>query len=54
MTALDVHPTRPEYVVIGYEGGQIVLIDVSEPKKSLKVIKDHHKKPIGNIKFCDW
>ncbi len=55
VTCLDVHPTRPEYVVLGYERGQIVLVDISEPKKSLKVIKDHHKNlPIGNIKFCDW
>jgi len=23
-------------------------------KKSIKVIKDHHKLPIVNIKFCDW
>lgn len=55
ITAIDVHPTRTEYVIIGYEKGQMVLIDVTEPKKSLKVIKDHHKnKPISNLKFCDW
>ena len=55
VTALDVHPTRSEYVILGFERGQLVLIDVSDPKKSLKVIKDHHKgQPIGNVKFCDW
>jgi hypothetical protein len=55
ITAIDVHPTRTDYVVIGYEKGQMVLIDVTEPKKSLKVIKDHHKGvAISNIKFCDW
>lgn len=31
-----------------------MLIDVTEPKKSVKVIKDHHKVPVINIKFCDW
>lgn len=55
VTALDIHPTRPEYVAIGYEKGQLALIDVTEPEKTLKLIKDHHKgAPISNIKFCDW
>lgn len=55
ITAIDVHPTRTDYVVIGYEKGQMVLIDVTEPKKSLKMIKDHHKGvAISNLKFCDW
>jgi hypothetical protein len=55
ITAIDVHPTRTEYVIIGYERGQMVLFDVTETKKSLKVIKDHHKnRPISNLKFCDW
>ncbi len=54
ITALDVHLLRPEYAVLGFERGQLVLIDVTEPKKSLKVIKDHHKMPIINVKFVDW
>src|SRR3569833_3123961 len=55
VTALDIHPTRTEYVVIGHEKGHLVLLDVTEPKKSLKVIKDHHKGvPVANVKFCDW
>lgn len=33
----------------------MVLVDATEPNKSIKVIKDHHKGvPITNIKFCDW
>eukprot|EP00347_Sterkiella_histriomuscorum_P024298 403331615 len=55
VTAIDVHPNRTEYVVVGYERGQMVLFDVTEPKKSIKVIKDHHKlAAIINIKFVDW
>eukprot|EP00347_Sterkiella_histriomuscorum_P012402 403368713 len=54
VTVIDVHNLRPEYVVMGYERGQLVLVDIQEPKKSVKVIKDHHKMPIMNVKFCDW
>lgn len=54
VTAIDVHPTRSEYVVFGYERGQMVLIDITEPNKIVKSIKDHHKCAISNIKFCDW
>jgi hypothetical protein len=55
VTSIDVHPTRTDYLVIGYEKGQMVLVDVTDPRKSLKVIKDHHKgAAVSNIKFCDW
>lgn len=55
ITAVDLHRTRTDYVAIGYERGQMVLIDATFPNKSLKVIKDHHKNvAIANIKFCDW
>jgi len=55
VTAIDVHTTRTDYVVLGFEKGQLVLFDVTEPKKSLKVLKENHKGvPIVNIKFCDW
>ncbi len=55
VTAIDVHPNRTEYIVLGYERGQLVLFDCTDPKKSIKVIKDHHKNvPIVNVKFCDW
>jgi WD40 repeat protein len=55
VTCIDVHPLRTEYVVLGYERGQLVMFDATEPNKSIKVIKDHHKNvPVINIKFCDW
>jgi hypothetical protein len=55
ITVIEVHPTRSEYVLIGYSFGQIVLIDVTDPGKSLKVIKDHHKgSTIANLAFCEW
>ena len=57
ITAIDVHPTRPEFVALGFQKGHIVLLDViSSPQKSLKIVKDQLKQdnPITNIKFCDW
>ena len=50
------HPLRPEYVVLGYANGQIVLLDiVKSPQKSLKVIKDANRNvPIINARFADW
>ena len=54
ITCIDVHPLRSEYVALGYEKGQIILIDLTEISKSKKVIKDHHKgSPLISIKFCD-
>jgi len=55
VTAIDVHPNRTEYVVLGYERGQLVLFDATDPKKSVKVVKDHHKGlPVVSVKFVDW
>ena len=55
MTAIDVHPTRSDYVVMGFSRGQLVLLDSTDPKKALKVVKDYHKgSTITNVKFCDW
>jgi len=55
VSVIEVHPTRNEYVLIGYQFGQVVLIDVTEPGKSLKVVKDHHKgSTIASLAFCDW
>jgi hypothetical protein len=54
VTAIDIHTLRSEYVVIGYERGQLVLFDATEPKKSIKSIKDHHNCQIVDLKFCDW
>ena len=54
ITAIDVHPFRNNYIVLGFDKGYLILIDCSEPKK-LKVIKDHHNfMPVQNIRFCDW
>jgi hypothetical protein len=44
VTCIDVHPHRSKYVVIGFQKGQISLVDLTEMKKNLKLIKDHHKK----------
>ena len=56
VTAIDVHPLRPEYVVLGFANGQVVLLDVvKSPQKSLKVIKDANRNvPIINARFADW
>jgi hypothetical protein len=55
ITCLDVHPKRPEYVVIGYHGGQLILLDCTDFKKSVKKINDHHKNSsIVTCKFVDW
>ena len=58
VTAIAVHPVRPDYVIIGYQQGQIVLMDVTttaqKADSSLKIIKDAHKGvPIANLSFCD-
>lgn len=57
VTAIDIHPLRPQYAVLGFQKGHAVLVDLSQqPPKSLKTIKDTTKAetPIINIKFCDW
>jgi hypothetical protein len=54
ITCIDYHLNRTKYAVIGYQKGQIALIDLTEIKKTVKLIKDHHKKPIVSVKFCDW
>lgn len=55
VTCMDIHPLRSEYAVLGYERGQLVLFDATEPKKSVKTIKDHHQNAsIVDIKFLDW
>lgn len=54
VTAIAVHPTSNDYVLLGYQMGHIVLFDVTDPSKSLKVIKDAHKgQTIANLQFCD-
>ena len=56
VTAIDVHPLRPEFVVLGFAHGQLSLVDVvKSPNKSLKMIKDSNRNvPIINVKFADW
>lgn len=54
ITCIDVHLRRPDYCVVGYARGQLALINLKEIKKTVKLIKDHHKKPVVSVKFCDW
>ena len=47
ITCMHIHPLRTEYVCLGYQGGQIVLVDLTQYDdnrriKARKVIKDHH------------
>ena len=57
---MHLHPLRSEYIVVGYQGGQFLIIDLSlldkhKMLKAKKIVKDHHKgSPIVSIKFCDW
>jgi len=54
ITAIAVHPVKSSFVLLGYQHGQLVLLDLEDPKKSLKVIKDHHKGvAIMNLAFCE-
>lgn len=56
VTSIDVHQTKPEFVVLGFQRGQLVLVDVSATPggKSLKIVKDHHTQPVVCARFCDW
>ena len=55
ITCIDVHQKRSEYVVVGYDKGQLILVDTTETKKVVKKINDHHKNTsVVNVKFCDW
>jgi hypothetical protein len=41
-------------VVIGYERGQLILIDTTNKKEPVKKIDDHHKNTaVVSVKFCD-
>ena len=53
VTCLSVHPERSDYVLIGYHFGQIALLDVTDPRKAVKIVKDAHKgQALVNLKFC--
>mmetsp|Transcript_3013 Transcript_3013/g.3541 ORF Transcript_3013/g.3541 Transcript_3013/m.3541 type:complete len:140 (-) Transcript_3013:582-1001(-) len=57
---MNIHPLRTEYVVVGFQGGQFMICDLSlldknNMLKPKKLVKDHHKgSPIVSVKFCDW
>ena len=57
---MHIHPLRTEYLVVGFERGQFMIVDLSmldkhNMMKPKKVVKDHHKnQPIVSVKFCDW
>ena len=60
MTCVSVHPLRTEYVVVGFKGGQFIIVDLSildknNMLKSKKTVKDHHKgMPIVSVRCGDW
>ena len=55
VTALAVHPVKSDYVLIGYDRGQIILYDCTDTSKCLKTVKHHPQgTPITNLAFCDW
>jgi len=60
VTCMNIHPLRTEYMVVGFQGGQFMICDLSlldknNMLKPKKVIKDHHRgQSIVSIKFCDW
>jgi hypothetical protein len=45
ITCMDVHPLRTEYVILGFQGGQLILIDLTEIQKNASII---------SVKFCDY
>lgn len=54
VTCIDIHPTKSQYVVLGYQYWELVLLDIREIKKPWKIIKDHHRMSVTDVKFCDW
>ena len=54
ITALDVHPVKTNYVVLGFQDGLLEIVDLKNPQEVLFTIKDQHKgSKIINVKFCD-
>lgn len=57
---MHIHPLRTEYIVVGFQGGQFIIVDLSlldknNMLKPKKVVKDHHRgQPLVQVKFCDW
>lgn len=54
ITCIDVHSLRSQYVILGYQFWELVLLDIREIKKPWKIIKDHHRMSVVDVKFCDW
>ena len=55
VTCIDVHFERTGNVVLGYERGQLLLLDIYDLRKAMKTVKDSHKGvPVANVKFCDY
>lgn len=55
VTAIASHPVKPDYILVGYKQGQIILFDVTDCQKSVKVIRDHHRGvPVTNLSFCEF
>ncbi len=54
VTCIDVFLHDPSIVVVGYERGQLVLFDASEPKGNIKALKESHKgKAVTTVRFLD-
>jgi len=54
ISCLDVHPKRPELVVLGYERGQMSVLNLNT-RKTIKQIKDIHKNNgVITVRFVDW
>ena len=57
---MHIHPLRTEYLVVGFQGGQFMIVDLSMLDKNSmlkpkKLVKDHHKgQALVSVKFCDW
>ena len=60
VTCMHIHPLRTEYLVVGFQGGQFMIVDLSMLDKNSmlkpkKLVKDHHKgQALVSVKFCDW
>lgn len=55
VTVLDVHPTRTDSVLVGYQFGQMLLFETTNFSRPIKVIREHHKgATVANMAFLDW
>ena len=55
VSVIEVHPTRPDSVLVGYQFGQMLLFEATNYTRTIKVIKEHHKgATVANMAFLDW